>query len=73
MVIEGVQRIGKTTYASKAFAQAFGEWESKPEPHCVKSNFEAVKDWMTFLPREYLDSILELYETERGIKRNLKG
>lgn len=29
MCIEGVQRIGKTAYASKAFTQAFGEWERK--------------------------------------------
>lgn len=67
MVIEGKQRIGKTSYASKSFASAFGEWESKPEPHCVKFNFEAVKDWMTFLPREYLDSIMDVYEKERGV------
>jgi len=67
MCIEGVQRIGKTSYASKAFAQAFGEWERKPEPHCVKTDFEAVKDWMTFLPREYLDIIMDVYEKERGI------
>jgi hypothetical protein len=67
MCVEGVQRIGKTSYSSKAFAQAFGEWERKPEPHCVRTDFEAVKDWMTFLPREYLDSIMDVYEKERGI------
>ena len=67
MVVEGVQRIGKTSYSSKVFAQAYGEWERKPEPHCVKTDFEAVKDWMTFLPREYLDIIMDVYEKERGI------
>jgi len=44
VVVEGKQRIGKTSYASKAFAQAFGEWERKPEFRCVRSDFEAVKD-----------------------------
>lgn len=67
MVIEGVQRVGKTSYASKAFAQAFGEWEQKPSPHCVKADFEAVKDWMTFMPREYLDVIMDVFEKERGV------
>lgn len=67
VVIEGVQRVGKTSYASKVFAQAFGEWERKPEPHCVKTDFESVKEWMAFMPREYLDSIMNVYEKERGI------
>jgi len=66
-VVEGVQRIGKSAYSSKVFAQAFGVWESKLEPHCVKSDLEAVKPWMTFLPREYLDIILDVYEKEKGI------
>ena len=44
VVIEGVQRIGKSSYASKVFAQAFGEWKKKPEPHYVVSLLEAVKD-----------------------------
>lgn len=71
-VVEGVQRIGKSSYSSKAFAQAFGEWDrieinGQLVPRCVKSNLEKVKPWMTFLPREYLDIILDVYEKERGI------
>ena len=67
MIIEGVQRVGKSSYASKVFGQAFGEWERDPYPRCVKSNMEAVKPWMTFMPKEYLDLILDVYEKERGI------
>ncbi|MCJ7759673.1 hypothetical protein MUP59_00820 [Candidatus Bathyarchaeota archaeon] len=67
MTIEGLQRLGKTAYASKCFAQAFGEWQINPEPHCVKPDFESVKEWMTFLPREYLDSIMDVYEKVRGL------
>lgn len=67
VVVEGVQRIGKSAYSSKAFAQAFGEWVVKPEPRCVKANLDAVKDWMTFLPREYLDIIMDVHEKERGL------
>lgn len=69
IVVEGVQRIGKSAYASKIFGQAFGEWDrdENGDPYCAKSNLEAVKPWMTFMPKEYLDLILDVYEKERGI------
>lgn len=67
MTVEGPQRIGKTAYASKAFGQAFGEWAIKPEPHCVKADLDEVKRWMNFLPREYLDCIMDVYEKVRGV------
>jgi hypothetical protein len=57
-LVEGQQRIGKSAYAAKSLAHAYGEWEYKPYVHCVKPNYEAVKPWMTFMPREYLDAIL---------------
>lgn len=71
-VIEGRQRIGKSSYGSKAMAQAFGEWTLEnvngvKEPRCVKSNFEEVKPWMTFLPKEYLQIIMDVVEKERGL------
>ena len=44
VVVEGVQRIGKSAYASKVFGQAFGEWKKKPKPHYVVSILEAEKD-----------------------------
>lgn len=67
MTVEGVQRIGKTAYVCKGFAQACGQWEMKPEPHCAKMNLEEVKEWMTFLPREYLDVIMDINEKTRGL------
>jgi hypothetical protein len=66
MVIEGLQRRGKTAFSCKAFAKAFGEWEFKPKMHCVKPDYESVKQWLTFLPREYLDVIMDLDEKVRG-------
>lgn len=57
MLIEGQQRIGKSAYASKTLAYAYGKWEYKPYVHCIEPNYEAVKPWMTFMPSEYLDAI----------------
>jgi hypothetical protein len=34
--------------------------------HCVKPDYESVKQWLTFLPREYLDVIMDLDEKVRG-------
>lgn len=66
MTVEGVQRIGKTSYSCKSLAQACGEWawdgDSK-ELMSVKSDFEAVKKWLVFLPREFLDLVFS-YDTE---------
>jgi len=58
VVVEGQQRIGKSSFTSKVLAHAYGKWEYKPFVYCAKPDFEAVKPWMTFLPREYLDAIL---------------
>lgn len=66
MTIEGLQRRGKSSYAIKSFAHAFGEWEFKPFPHVIKPDYESVKDWLTFMPKEYLDVILDLDEKVRG-------
>ena len=64
--IEGLQRRGKTAYACKSFANAFGEWEFKPYPHVTKPDFESVKNWLTFMPKEYLDVIMDVDEKVRG-------
>jgi len=55
MVVDGVQRTGKTSYVSKGLAYANGEWEFDPTPRCVKPDFDSVKDWMIFKPQEFLD------------------
>lgn len=67
MVVEGLQRSGKTSYVVKSFANAFGEWEFKPYRHVVKPDFEEVKNWLTFMPKEYLNVIMDLKEKVRGI------
>lgn len=70
MTVEGVQRVGKTSYTCKCLAQAFGEWDyNTTDPKgkklmCVKSDYEAVKDWIVFLPREFLNLVLN-YEDEK--------
>ena len=67
MTVEGVQRVGKSSYASQCLAEAFGEWTDKPEVKCVEPDYEAVKDWMVFLPREFLDLVLSVGKKERGV------
>lgn len=74
VIIEGVQRIGKTSFSSQVGAEVLGEWDvysvkkwnmDVPAVGCVKPNYEAVKKCMVFLPREFLDRVVGL---ERGIK-----
>ena len=48
IVVDGVQRTGKTSYVSKGLAYANGEWVFDPEPRCVKPDFDSVKPWMIF-------------------------
>lgn len=62
VTVEGVQRVGKTSYSCKSLAQASGEWimdKSTGELHCVKSNFEEVKKWLVFLPKEFLGLVFD--------------
>jgi len=77
VIIEGVQRIGKSSFASQVGAEVFGEWEvysvkrfgmDVPAVGCVKPNYERVKKNVVFLPREFLDRVVGL---ERGIKEPL--
>jgi len=76
ILIEGQQRIGKSAYASKTLAHAYGQWEYKPFIHCVKPNFQSVKPYMTFMPREYLDAITVAADTmdkKRGLIQDDAG
>ncbi len=70
-IYEGVQRIGKSSFACQALAEAAGEWDfnySYIDRHhnthigmkCVKPNYEAVKDWLVFLPKEFLGLVLRI-------------
>lgn len=67
LVIEGEQRIGKTSYISQALAEASGTWEKqyvkrlkKEAWVCTETNYAPVKKYMRFKPEDYLDMILEI-------------
>ena len=62
LVVDGVQRIGKSSYVIKGLAFANGEWVYEPEPICVKADYESVKPWMVFKPEEFLDLVLKVEE-----------
>lgn len=71
MTVEGVQRVGKTSYTCKCLAQANGDWEWDKDAVgskrlvCVKSNFEAVKRWVVFLPKEFLNLVFNYGEEKQ--------
>ena len=67
IVVEGKQRIGKSSYVSQALSEAFGEWEYKPEVRCVKPNYEEVKKWMVFRPVEFLELVLRVEKKQRAV------
>jgi hypothetical protein len=55
LVVDGVQRTGKTSYVSKSLAYANGEWFFDPVHKYVKPDFDSVKPWVIFKPKEFLD------------------
>ena len=64
-VVQGKQRIGKSSYTQQSLAEAYGEWEKmyvkslkRESMVCVKRNYEAVKDWVVFKPEEFYDLVL---------------
>ena len=72
MVVEGRQRLGKSSYCSQGLAEAHGEWEhdfSNKTSECVKKNWEQTKKWIVFPPEEFIDITLSLGvgTKERGI------
>lgn len=65
MIVEGKQRIGKSSFCCQSLAEAFGEWEYEEEgdtmyAHCKKPNYEEVKKWVVFPPKQFLDKILSI-------------
>lgn len=59
--IEGKQRIGKSSYASQSLAESFGEWTIRPNLFkCEEPDYEAVKPWMVFPPKEFLGLVLSV-------------
>jgi len=67
MVVEGKQRIGKSSYVSQSLAESFGEWQYKPVVKCVEPNYESVKPWMVFPPKEFLDLVLHVESKQRAV------
>lgn len=67
LIVEGVQRVGKSAYVSKGLAYANGEWEFKPTPRCVKPDFESVKPYMVFKPEEFLDQVLVVESKQKAL------
>lgn len=59
-IIEGRQRKGKTSYACQAFAEALSGDPEKPD-------YEAVKQWLVFPPRDFLQLVLKIDEKQLGI------
>jgi len=49
----------------RALAFANGVWEFEPYPHCVELDFDSVKQWMIFQPKEFLDKVLEVTEKQK--------
>ncbi|MCJ7631358.1 hypothetical protein MUP77_02995 [Candidatus Bathyarchaeota archaeon] len=63
LIIEGRQRLGKSAYSIKSAAQALGEWGwDDMKPVCEAEDYEAVKQWLVFQPREFMELVLHLKE-----------
>lgn len=66
MIVEGKQRIGKSSYACQSLASAFGEWSYTEEADgvvyatCTKPNYEEVKRWVVFPPKQFLQKVMEV-------------
>lgn len=74
LVVQGRQRIGKSSYTQQSLAEATGKYERmfvkslKREANvCVKRNYEAVKEWVVFKPEEFLDLTLVVNEKVRAV------
>lgn len=67
-LIVGKQRIGKSSLASQAVAEANGEYVyTSGVPECVKTDYESVKPYMVFRPKEFLDVVMKTTEKRKVI------
>jgi len=68
MLAEGVQRIGKSSYVAQSMASAYGKWEWHDKvPFCYEPNFEVIKPWIVFPPKDFLKVVLNTYEKQRAL------
>jgi Txe/YoeB family toxin of Txe-Axe toxin-antitoxin module len=57
MIVYGELGIGKSSFAIKLLAEVYGKWE---DGTLVERNWDAWKEWMVFLPEEFIKRIDEL-------------
>lgn len=70
IIVEGKQRIGKSSYVSQSLAEAFGKWEWQKDVYVfVEPDYEAIKPWICYPPEEFLDLVLKvgISEKQRGV------
>lgn len=74
IAVEGKQRIGKSSYVSQCLAEACGKWDhsfkledGRKVSKCVTPNYEEVKRWIVFPPKEFLDLVLRVEKKERAV------
>lgn len=74
IAVEGKQRVGKSSYVSQCLAEACGKWDHKyvmPDgrkvSRCVTPDYDEVKKWMVFPPKEFLDLVLHVDKKERAV------
>ncbi len=78
LIIYGEGRIGKTSYILQVFAQVMGEWkkgtvidpktgEKHTKEFCVKPNWEAIKHWIVFHPKDFLKVSYDVKSKEFGL------
>ena len=74
IVVEGKQRVGKSSYVSQCLAEAAGKWDHNYRlqdgtiiSKAVTPNYEEVKKWMVFPPKEFLDLVLHVRRKQRAV------
>ena len=74
LVVQGKQRIGKSSYTQQSLAESCGEWAKlyvkslkRESVVCVKRNYGAVKRWVVFKPEEFLDLTLLVETKSRAV------
>lgn len=61
MIVEGRQRIGKSSLCSRILSSSYGKWEvEKGRVVHVEKDWERPKKWIVFPPQEFLDRVLEV-------------
>jgi len=74
LVVQGKQRIGKSSYTQQCLAESCGKWEkmyvkalNRESMVCVERDYEAVKKRVVFKPEEFLDLTLLVDVKSRAV------